>query len=166
MMINSLTSIGWESTFIRIVRYNLIIFLNLLIDWLNMLSSFWLTSIEIIGSYLPLKKFLVLPFLINTAFLITLSRSIDIGNFLWLNVIVAQGRWVKLSFDHIEMSSELSSLEIVSSGFAINSSIDLVVGPLDVHLPGSLLLSSICFECLWILLFVRFLIRFLAFFLN
>ena len=168
MMIDSLTNTGRESSFIGIVRYNLIIFLNLLIDWLNMLSSFWLSSIEIIWSYLVLKQLFVLPLLINTAFLITLSWTINIGNFLRLNIIVAQRRWVELSFNHIEVSSKLSSLEIISCRFAINARIYLIMCPYNLHLSRSLLLSSICFQCLLVLLFIdlRFLVRFLSFFLN
>lgn len=168
MMINSLTSIGREAPFNRIVRYYLIIFLNLLVDWLNMLCSFWLTRIEVIWSYLVLKQLLVLPLMMNAAFLITISRSINICIFLWLYIVIAQGRWVKLSFYHVEMPSKLSSLEVISCRFAINPSIDIIVGALNIDLSRSLLLSCICFERLLVLLFVnmRFLVWFVRFFLN
>lgn len=170
IVINSLTSIYWEAPFVLIVWNNLIISLYLLIDWLYMLLclSLRLTHIEVVWSYLVLEKLLILSLLLDTAFLVTLVWSIDINDLLRLHIVVAKSWWMKLTLDHVEMSSKLCSLKVIIGESAINPRIDLIIASLDLYLPWSLLLASVCLEWFLILLFIhlRLLVLFMMVFLN
>lgn len=73
-----------------------------------------------------------------------------------------------MTFDHIEMASKLCCLKIISSRSAVKTWIELIVTSLDLNLPWSLLLTSVCLERFLILLFIdlRWLVWFVIVFLN